>query len=550
MQCFRVQKRTEKKIRANDLNWTVIKTACDIESHQNRILQLIEDLNSGYLTILNECLPFNGGSSWSMVGGRKLNRLWRYTLHYHGWLVELAHGYNAHHQFECEKLIVKYLTDWIETCTLGHRGFNYFPWNSYAIATRLDNWRQLIAILPDRFWKKNLDLKNNFEKSFKLQTQYLYDHLEWDLRGNHLLRDALGLINGSSLIDGSMKSRVEAKAISMTLFQMEEQILRDGSHFELSPMYHIEFMRDLIKILKITTDEKLRKKIFSSLENMWKYIRWLEHPDGKLPQFNDGSLMSLDLLREQMEIAGIQLYCDEIKGARFFRGSGLMTLHCNHMVVFLDAGQVGPDYQPGHAHADSLTLEMSIHGKRLFVDPGTYSYGLDDKRIYDRGTGSHNTIEIDDKDSSDLWHIFRVGRRASPFDAKIFEDEKVVTFEASHNGYRFLHGSPIHKRMVRWYKDENRLLIYDEIGGFGKHLLRGGWTLAPGWNCKQFSSGWKLEQAGTNLSVNVGHLPGMKRFNRCVSLHPDFGIEYKTQRLEWMLNTDLPVSLETYIDFN
>ena len=76
-----------------------------------------------------------------------------------------------------------------------------------------------------------------------------------------------------------------------------------------------------------------------------------------------------------------------------------------HCVFFLDAGKIGPDYQPGHAHADTLTLELSIHGRRLFVDPGAHSYSLDNNRVYDRCTGSHNTVEIDRVNSGSMAYI-------------------------------------------------------------------------------------------------------------------------------------------------
>jgi uncharacterized heparinase superfamily protein len=550
MPWFRVQRRTEKKIQGNDFNWALLKTTCDIKSNESRILQLIKDLNSGHITILNECLPFHGGSSWSMVGGRKLSRLWRYTLHYHGWLVELAHGCKGDNQLECEKLIVKYLGDWIISCKIGSRGFNHYPWNSYTISTRLDYWRQLIAILPSKFWQDNLELKISFEESFKLQTQYLFDHLEWDLRGNHLLRDALGLINGASLIEGSIKTRVEKKSISMTLDQIEEQILGDGSHFELSPMYHIQFMIDLIKIFQLSADTELQKKIICTLQKMWEYINWLKHLDGKLVQFNDGSLMDLELVKQQIKMAGFPTSDNENKGVKFFKNSGVLVWQSNCIAFFMNAGKIGPDYQPGHAHADTLSLELSIYGRRLFVDPGTHSYCLDDKRKYDRGTNSHNTIEIDGENSSDVWHIFRVGRRAYPFNVKIFENEQTVMFEASHDGYRHLNGSPTHRRMINWYKDAKKLTILDEITGSGLHFLSGGWTLAPDWNCTKRNNGWYIEHAETNISLRMKHINGIEMSTRSVLIHPDYGTECKTQRLQWNLNTVLPVSLITYIDFN
>ena len=40
-------------------------------------------------------------------------------------------------------------------------------------------------------------------------------------------------------------------------------------------------------------------------------------------------------------------------------------------IAFLDVGPIGPNYLPGHGHADTLSFELSIHGKRVVVNAGT-----------------------------------------------------------------------------------------------------------------------------------------------------------------------------------
>ena len=151
------------------------------------------------------------------------------------------------------------------------------------------------------------------------------------------------------------------------------------------------------------------------------------------------------------------------------------------------------------------------------MDPGTYSYSLDNNRFYDRCTGSHNTIQIDSENSSEVWHIFRVGRRAYPFGTKVVENERFVTFEASHNGYRFLCGSPLHKRIVKWVKNIESLSIVDEVSGSGEHTVRGGWTLDPSWNCFEQKDGWRLVPENANFTVSISFSKGIRLTNREVS---------------------------------
>ena len=82
-----------------------------------------------------------------------------------------------------------------------------------------------------------------------------------------------------------------------------------------------------------------------------------------------------------------------------------MCFDRNSKLIF-DAAAIGPDYIPGHAHADTLSFEMSICDQRVFVNSGTSEYGLSSRRLNQRKTFSHNTVEVDGKDSSLVWSGF------------------------------------------------------------------------------------------------------------------------------------------------
>ena len=130
-------------------------------------------------------------------------------------------------------------------------------------------------------------------------------------------------------------------------------------------------------------------------------------------------------------------------------------------------GPVGPEYQPGHAHADTLTFECSFRGRRMCVDPGTLAYDDDTtRRVHDRSTAAHNTVCIDSEDSSEVWHIFRVGRRARPVEVNVSCDEASMTAEASHDGYDHLAGRPRHRRKIEVSAD-GTLRITDTVSGVG-----------------------------------------------------------------------------------
>jgi hypothetical protein len=221
--------------------------------------------------------------------------------------------------------------------------------------------------------------------------------------------------------------------------------------------------------------------------------------------------------------------------------------HGDPWSVFFDVGCVGPDYQPGHAHADTLTLECSYRGQRLFVDPGTYAYDHDQSRQYDRSTAAHNTVCIDRQDSSEVWHIFRVGRRAYPVDVTVAVTDQEMNAAASHTGYDHLPGCPRHTRQL--VVGANRAMtLTDRIAGRGEHLIEGGFLLAPGWTATTAGSGWNLANGSLRLRIIVTGPEDLVLSEESRPYHPEFGRELNTVRLCWQTHHSLPIAITTLVE--
>ena len=50
--------------------------------------------------------------------------------------------------------------------------------------------------------------------------------------------------------------------------------------------------------------------------------------------------------------------------------SGYVSTRLGDASVFVDVAPIGPDYLPGHAHADTLSFEMSLGKQRVIVNGG------------------------------------------------------------------------------------------------------------------------------------------------------------------------------------
>ncbi len=492
--------------------------------------------NDGRLTLLNEQLPFRGGEDWHMLGDRESHRLWFHTLHYHEWLLDLG---EAH-----ADLLARCLADWIAVCQPGAPGFTHYPWNSYAIATRLGNWSRLYHGLPASFWAARQELHGQFLESMALQAAYLDSHLEWDLRANHLLRDALGLAWAGRFFEGREARRWLRRATRLAVDQAEEQVLRDGGHFERSPTYHIQVMEDLLSLAFLVEDPAACAALGWTWRRMGDWLAWVRHPDGDVPLLNDGGLGSHDPGRmlELGRYLGGSIGGSPRQGGRYFPDTGLVAWHGRPWTLFFDVGPVGPDYQPGHGHADTLTVECSYRGRRLFVDPGTYAYDPDPRRRYDRSTRAHNTVAVDGQDSSEVWHVFRVGRRARPLGVCVEIATGSMTAIASHTGYDHLPGRPRHERRVI-VQDGGEFLAIDHATGGGHHRLEGGFLLSPEWGAAATGQGWLLTCGADRVRLRLQGPDGLALFDERRPYHPGYGREMETTRLGWRFEGCLPTKV-------
>ena len=143
----------------------------------------------------------------------------------------------------------------------------------------------------------------------------------------------------------------------------------------------------------------------------------MTHPDGRIAFFNDAAFAiacepeALEAYANRLELAPISSPQTALTA---LTESGYLRLQLGSALALLDVAAIGPDYLPGHAHADTLSFELSLFGQRVLVNSGTSCYGISQERQRQRSTAAHNTVVIDAVDSSEVWSGFRVARRAKP----------------------------------------------------------------------------------------------------------------------------------------
>lgn len=379
-----------------------------------------------------------------------LPKLTRYNLHYFD---DLTAGDARQREPWHRELIGKWIRDNPPVRGTG--------WEPFPTSLRIVNW---IKWALARGY-----LEDEFQHSLAVQARWLARRLEHHLLGNHLFANAKALVFAGSYFGGAQAQDWHALGLRIVNRELREQILPDGGHFELSPMYHaavLEDLLDLINVLRLCGTEPPQAWI-AAAGRMREWLAAMTHPDGEIAFFNDAAF-DVAANPAQIEEYAARLALPALalpqRLATQLAASGYVHARVGAADLLCDCAAVGPDHLPAHAHADTLAFELSIAGRRVLVNSGTSEYGIGPERQRQRGTAAHNTVVVNGQDSSEVWAGFRVARRARARMSVTVDDAEVI-IDGSHDGYRRLSGQPTHLR--RWRLTPDGLRIEDRIvGGF------------------------------------------------------------------------------------
>jgi hypothetical protein len=387
-------------------------------------------------------------ADWQQLGA---SQLWRFHLHYFEWAWTLAaEGDAGPARDEFGRL----WRSWASTVTFP-RGD---PWSPYVVALRA--WS--LCGVYDRLVAGS-DVEDSVVCELARHAAYLRAHLELDVGGNHLIKNLKALF-GLGIFLG--QPRLVEQARRHLSRQLDTQILADGGHFERSPSYHCQVLGDLIDIRALLGQAGLPRVsgLDESISGMRDWLGAMIGPDGDVPLFNDAAPVGaarLGALEPSPAPAGPLIV---------LAASGYVVVRwdpCSQAV--LDVGDPCPDELPAHAHADCLSFELWVAGRRVVLDGGTSTYERGDQRDFERSTAAHNTVEVDGADQTEVWSSFRAARRARGCLELAVQHGAAVEVVASHNGYRRLPGSPVHRR--RWSIAPGHVDIDDVLLGGGRHRL-------------------------------------------------------------------------------
>ncbi len=405
---------------------------------------------SNHFVFLSKSSSFNKEISWNDASHDKL---WIYNLHYFDDL-------NSFDFYNREKEHLALISSWIKD----NPPFLGNGWEPYPLSLRIVNWVK---------WYNRAGIKEpSVVHSLFEQATALTKQLEYHILGNHLFANGKALVFAGTFLQGAEAERFLDIGLKILKREIPEQFLEDGGHFELSPMYHCILLLDLLELIQLSSVTQHPK--LKAQEAYWravaqKALNWLtvmRFPDGEVSFFNDSAIGIAAAPKQLFDYAqslGFSATPAHTTKLQTLAASGYSKVIMPKHVLLFDHAQVGPDYLPGHAHADTLSFEWSVGLQRVFVNSGTSIYGVSAERLRQRKTAAHNTIVVDDEDSSEVWSGFRVARRAKAILKQAVESATEVVIQASHDGYRRLKGNVTHQRTIT--VSASKLVIDDMLSG-------------------------------------------------------------------------------------
>lgn len=437
------------------------------------------------------------------------SRLWAYNLHYfeYLWGLPAASGANL-------------VEDWMASNQAGSSP----GWEPYPISRRVREWIEWVLANPDL----PTGIRGRIASSVRVQVEWLEAGIEYDLEANHLLENAITLCWAGLSMTGLDAERWVSLGRALLSRCLGEQVLGDGSHEERSPMYQALLTQELLRLREVAATatgrsaREIEQLTGRAGQRMLASLGSFVHPDGEYALVNDCAFGIAPTFSELIARFGSPSG-NGTKGVWSLADAGYHGFGTDDgTYLIFDAGDIGPDCQPGHGHADALSFELSLGGRRLLTDSGVFGYEMGPVRLHDRSTAAHNTVTVNDRNQSEVWAAFRCGRRHRILNAGARKTRNGAECSGSCEYEIAMWCLVRHFRGVE-VSSAGALSIVDVIEADGRHTATARFHVDPEVTAEPSGRGVLLSRRGHREAfvscddgdIQVGESP----------YHPEFGLE-------------------------
>lgn len=358
-----------------------------------------------------------------------------------------------------------------------------------------------------------LKLLNNIsENEISLLSRAIYEHAWWvsnrlslySSLGNHTVCECLGLLFAGALFKGNAEGKAWiSSGIQLLDQEVSHQILDDGGPAEQSLSYH----RFLLDLYWLASDFLNKNSLYDCTR--WRprlivaeeFLEAFKSASGQsvsIGDSDDGLAIAPGIVPARISFHKNQRFCTT------YKNSGYSVFHLdNDSILTFDHGPLGMAPLYNHGHADALSMTVSVKGRPIFIDPGTYRYnGVPELRKYFKGTRAHNTVTLDGLDQA----VQETGFIWShPYNSDLTRSdisENRIFLEAKHDGYMRLDSPVMHSRSVT-VLDKAQVLITDTFSGKGTHDFELNFHLHPECIITKVDDWWRIQREDAIVFLKV-----------------------------------------------
>ena len=377
--------------------------------------------------------------------------------------------------------------------------------------------------------------------------------------GNWPTIGGMGMLNALATIEVLRDTdRYVDYCIDLFAGQIGDQILPDGSQYELTPHYQWVVVRNVLSASKALRHfgRQLSPETVDALARMVHYGQQMLVPDGSARvAFNDSDPRATQNLHHAAAEAFAQAgFADlltpdaELGPERFpYAGVALLRQRADQGDLYL-AFDGGP-YGRGHQHEDKLGFCLFAYGREFIVDPGRHLYDSSEVSFwpYLKSTQAHSTITIDGRgQNSRAYPESWMAHEPLSMDWAVGDDEirAAACYELGYgedNAVRAVH----HREIV--FVQERFWVIFDAVCGEGNHHIESRLQFAPG-ALRQAGNAIVTQCPDANLLVQANREAGFGRASivtgqmapRAGWYSPSYGHVEPAPSVCYGISTDLP----------
>jgi len=374
----------------------------------------------------------DGGINWE-YSPKDASDEYQKQLHRHQWFIPQAKAYRVSGDEKYIQSWIEVYKNWIENNPKPTTGPNTTSWWQLQVSTRIGDQVQLLE-----YFKNSVNFTpewlSTFLVEFAEQADFLVDY-PYESGGNILISQANALATAGTL----MPEFKNAEKWMNTGYQIlseevQNQIMSDGWHKEMSLHYHIGIVADFYEAMKLAEANQLSSKLPSDftepLRKAAEVVMYFTYPnyfikgsDNVVPMFNDSWSRTRNVLKNTNFKQYVEMFPDseELKYMQTAGNGGTAQGRTpnNDMKLFDQAGYyvLRNGWTPAstvmilsnnksndasnslsaysHNQPDNGTFELYHNGRNFFPVCTYYTSGGDnDLRYWFRGIDKHNTLSI------------------------------------------------------------------------------------------------------------------------------------------------------------